>query len=97
MREAADGAGGFEVRTKEGAKFDWLEDAGPRFQLAYICTFPEVSQPERACVARCREHDDGVQVKLVDADGGAWKSTAIASIAEWLRKHDELEGVTILG
>lgn len=97
VREAAAGAGGFEVRTKEGAKFEWLGDAGPRFQLAYICTFPEVSQPDRACVARCREHDSGVQVKLVDADGGAWKSTAIASIAEWLRGHNELKGVTILG
>ncbi len=97
VREAGDGRGGFEVKTREGARFEWLEDAGPRFQLAYICTFPEVPQPERACVARCRNSDDGIQVKLVDADGGAWRQKVIASIAAWLRKHDELKGVTILG
>lgn len=55
------------------------------------------SQPERACVFRARNRDEGIQVKLVDADGCAWRQKAIASIAEWLRDHHELGGVTILG
>lgn len=96
-REAADGSGGVEIKTSEGVNVEWAGGVGPRFLLRYICTFPEVSQPERACVFRARNHDDGIQVKLVDADGGAWRVKAIASIAEWLRANHELDGVTILG
>lgn len=98
VREAADGKGGTEFKTSEGSSVEWTEGStGPRFALKYICTFPEVPQPARACVFRHRNVDDGIQVKLVDADGGAWRTTAIASIATWLRDHDELKGVTILG
>ncbi len=97
-REAADGKRGTEFKTSEGTRVEWSEGStGPRFMLGYICTFPEVSQPERACVFRHRNVEDGIQIKLVDADGGAWRTKAIASIADWLKGHDELKGVTILG
>ncbi len=96
-REASDGKDGIEFRTKEGVSVEWSDGIGPRFNLKYICTFPEVSQPERACILRPGKTADGIRVKLVDADGGAWRWKAIASIAEWLKANEELKGVTILG
>lgn len=47
-------------------------------------TFREADQPESQFVFRIRKGKDGVELCLVDADGGAWKVQAVANIKSWL-------------
>ena len=51
-------------------------------------TFTEVVQPVSSFVFRCRQNDEcGMQFCLVEADGGAWRSTAMASIKLYLENE----------
>ncbi len=54
-------------------------------QLAPFRTFAEVGQPVSPFVLRVRKQGDAVTAALFEADGGAWKMDAIASIAGWLQ------------
>lgn len=47
-------------------------------------TFLEVEQPESAFVFRMRS-ERGVQCAIFEADGGAWKNTAMKNIKEYLQ------------
>lgn len=49
-------------------------------------TFVEVAQPESAFVFRMRQAEGrGVECAIFEADGGAWKNTAMKSIKEYLQ------------
>lgn len=49
-------------------------------------TFPEIEQPSSKFVFRIRDNRDGApEFKLLEADGGVWKTDAIAQIKEYLR------------
>lgn len=95
--DAVNAVGDGNKSIAEGILIEWSGGIGPRFRLRFICTFPEVDQPERACACRFRRHDGEIEIKLLDADGGAWAQTAITSISTWLRGQEELADVTILG
>lgn len=47
-------------------------------------TFTDIEQPESAFILRLKQRDGGVQAALFEADGAAWKNTAIASIKAYL-------------
>jgi len=65
-------------------------------KLAPFRTFAEISQPVSPFVFRLRRRDNDNEAALFEADGGAWKEQAVASIKEYLRK--ELPPVvTIIG
>lgn len=63
-------------------------------------TFLEVEQPESNYVFRIKETEEGPMFKLVDADGGLWRATAMKRIKEYLEYelHDILDSsnITIL-
>ncbi|MEK4854820.1 hypothetical protein NST04_33630 [Paenibacillus sp. FSL H7-0756] len=63
--------------------------------LAPFRTFVEITQPESAFVFRMK---DGPRAALYEADGGAWRNTAIASIAQYLSKElsDLIDGGQIV-
>lgn len=49
-------------------------------------TFPEIEQPASKFVFRIRDNRDGApEFKLLEADGGVWKTDAIAQIKEYLK------------
>lgn len=49
-------------------------------RLAPLCTFSDAEQPMRSFVFRLKGGDDGVRAALFEADGNAWKNTAIQNI-----------------
>lgn len=51
--------------------------------LAPICTFPEIIQPASAFVFRIQ---DGPRMGLIEADGGAWRNTAMQLIKDYLEE-----------
>lgn len=55
-----------------------------RVNLAPFRTFREIQQPPSDFIFRAR---DGGQLALFEADGGAWKISAINAIAEWLKNN----------
>lgn len=64
--------------------------------LAPFRTFPEVEQPTSPFVLRVRKDERaGVQAALFEADGGAWRSTATASVARWL--EEEVSDIPVIG
>lgn len=56
-------------------------------------TFMEIDQPSSQCVFRLRT-TDGMQCKIVEADGDQWKLGAIQSIKKWL--GEQLPNMTII-
>lgn len=50
-------------------------------------TFTDIDQPESAFILRLKQRDGGVQAALFEADGAAWKNTAIASIKAYLENR----------
>lgn len=59
--------------------------------LAPFRTFPEVAQPESAFLLRGKQGDVGGDIEpfyaLFEADGGAWRGAAMASIKAYLEEH----------
>lgn len=47
-------------------------------------TFAEIEQPESSYVFRIKDTDRGPAFKLVEADGGLWKNSAMKKIKEYL-------------
>ena len=48
-------------------------------------TFPQIAQPSSLCVFRLKSREGAVPLcGLFEADGGAWKVTAVDSIRAWL-------------
>ncbi|CAM2951144.1 hypothetical protein HAHI6034_05665 [Hathewaya histolytica] len=56
--------------------------------LAPFRTFPEIEQPESKFIFRMQS---GPRAALFEADGGAWRNKAIASIKEYL--EEQLKGI----
>lgn len=57
-------------------------------------TFVEIEQPESKFILRMK---DGPQAALFEADGGAWKNTAMQNIKKFLSKNLEgIEGIHII-
>ena len=50
-------------------------------------TFTDIEQPGSAFILRLKQRDGGVQAALFEADGSAWKNTAIASIKAYLENR----------
>lgn len=57
--------------------------------LAPYRTFPEVAQPESPFILRLKKGaaSGKLGVALFEADGGAWKNSAIESVATWLSEN----------
>lgn len=73
-----------QVSQKRGAKFEFQPLPNP-VNLAPFRTFREIDQPVSKFVFRYRE---GNKFALFDAEGEAWKYTAIEGIAKFLVEHD---------
>ena len=68
--------------------------------LIPIRTFPEIEQPESKFVFRMKSGEKTPSAALIEADGGAWRNVAMASISDFLDDyiHDDLrENVLIIG
>ena len=79
------------VKTGIASKSDCIVPA--IVNLKPFRTFLEVDQPESSFIFRMKEdkHYDGVQCAIFEADGGAWKSEAMANIKAYLK--DQLNGL----
>lgn len=68
-------------------KFAARESAKPIVKLAPYRTFREIEQPESEFLLRMRLDSDNIPlVALFEADGGAWRITAMRRIAEYIAK-----------
>ena len=66
-------------------KFAARESAKPIVKLAPYRTFREIEQPESEFLLRMRlDGNDTPRVALFEADGGAWRITAMRRIAEYI-------------
>lgn len=70
--------------------------APSRVELQPYRTFAEVYQPDSEFVFRMRRSNGGVDLALFEAEGGAWKSKAMAGIAAWIDEKSAQGGLTIL-
>lgn len=61
-------------------------------------TFIEVEQPESAFIFRMRQSEvSGIECAIFEADGGAWKNTAMKNIKEYLQfELNELPQFTVI-
>ena len=82
-----------EVRTSVGSKA--LASLPNPVTLQPFRTFAEVDQPAGQFVFRVSD-DKGLRYRLDEADGGAWRISAVERIAEWLSGHIADESTVIL-
>lgn len=75
------------VTTRAGVVTKELTEVPNPVILYPFSTFTEVVQPGRKMTLRFRGGDSGAGAALIEADGGAWKITAMQSIAAWLREN----------
>lgn len=65
-------------------------------ELRPFRTFADIGQPASKFVLRIKaDKDHGPRCALFEADGGAWKNTAIATIKAWLTENGP-EGIKII-
>lgn len=72
------------VQVKKGIALAAREQVKPIVNLRPYRTFLEVEQPESAFLVRVRE---GIQVGIIEADGGMWRIAARRSIVAYLEKE----------
>lgn len=72
------------VEAKSGIALMERVTVKPRVTLKPFRTFLEVAQPESDMLVRL---DDNGQIKLVEADGGAWKLEATRNIAGYFEEN----------
>lgn len=72
------------VQVKKGIALAAREQVRPIVNLRPYRTFLEVEQPESAFLIRVRE---GMQVGIIEADGGMWKIAARRSIVAYLERE----------
>ena len=72
------------VQVKKGIALNAREPVKPIVTLKPYRTFLEVEQPESAFLIRVR---DGMQVGIIEADGGMWKIAARRSVVAYLEKE----------
>lgn len=79
-----------QVGVKRGVSGNLVgkETARPIVRLAPYRTFREIKQPESEFLLRSRIDDNNVpKLALYEADGGAWKISAIHGIAEYIAQN----------
>ena len=77
-----------KVATRTGVVTKSEEEVPNPVVLYPFSSFVEIMQPARKMVLRFAGNtDEGAGAALIEADGGAWKITAMHAIAEWLRKE----------
>ena len=64
--------------------------------LRPVRTFTEVSQPASEFIFRLKEQGDTVYAGLFEADGGAWRISAMATIADYIREQLKETGVQVV-
>lgn len=72
------------VQVKKGIALAAREQVKPIVPLRPYRTFLEVEQPESAFLIRIRE---GIQVGIIEADGGMWRIAARRSVVAYLEKE----------
>lgn len=75
------------VTTRSGVVTKELTEVPNPVILYPFSTFTEVAQPGRKMTLRFKSGGDGAGAALIEADGGAWKITAMQSVATWLREN----------
>lgn len=86
-----------EVTAKTGSSLSKLITLKPRVTLAPFRTFREIEQPSSEFVFRVRKSTRGTpELALFEADGGAWKLTAMKSIAEYLKNSIANDAATVI-
>lgn len=75
------------VNVKTGITRSGSATVKPQWELAPFRTFPEIQPPVSPFLVRMKQPDPASQVvcSIHEADGGAWRVTAIAAIGAWLR------------
>lgn len=77
-----------KVTTRRGVVSKAQENVPNPVVLYPFSSFVEIMQPARKMVLRFAGNtDEGAGAALIEADGGAWKITAMQSIATWLREN----------
>lgn len=86
-----------EVTAKTGTSLKSLITLKPRVSLVPFRTFREIEQPSSEFVFRVRKSREGKpELALFEADGGAWKLTAMQSIAEYLQNAIANDAATVI-
>lgn len=86
-----------DVTAKTGASLKQIISLKPRVTLAPFRTFREIEQPSSEFVFRVRKGTRGTpELALFEADGGAWKLTAMQSIAEYLTNAIANDAATVI-
>ena len=85
-----------QVGLKTGPVLKAPEIVRNRVKLAPFRTFREVEQPVSEFVFRVSQgdHDETPKLALYEADGGAWKNTAMETVARYLRTA--LQDITVV-
>lgn len=73
-----------KVVASEGIVAAVVEVPNP-VRLLPFRTFAEVEQPASDFVFRLRQSGNEITAALFEADGGAWRTAAVQSVAEWIR------------
>jgi len=78
-----------KVQTNRGISLKNIEVIRNRVKLSPFRTFLEVNQPESEFLLRLADiqNSTDILVSLIESDGGAWKLTAKANIANYLREN----------
>jgi hypothetical protein len=75
-----------KVATRAGAVLPTVAVLPKYLRLRPYRTFTEVDQPEAAYVLRVQgDTRTGVRATLIEADAGAWRNAAMASIKAWFK------------
>lgn len=90
INEVADDGFSKRVSVKAGISATGTTRVENPVYLCPIRTFHEIEQPQSPFVLRIQE---GPEVALFKADGGAWEIEAVANVAAWLKKA--LEGMAV--
>lgn len=95
--EVIDNGTSQEFTAKAGTSLKSHLEPKPRVSLSPFRTFREIEQPVSEFVFRVRKSGRGTpELALFEADGGAWKLTAMASIAEHLNNAIANDAATVI-
>jgi hypothetical protein len=95
--EVTDNGVSQDVTAKTGTSLKQVLTLKPRVTLAPFRTFREIEQPSSEFVFRVRKGARGTpELALFEADGGAWKLTAMKLIAEYLTNAIANDAATVI-
>ena len=85
------------VSVKRGIRIIGESVVNPRRTLAPFRTFREVEQPTSEFLLRVRQDGDEPTCALFEADGGAWRITAVNTVRDWLSNQLKADENSALG